>query len=196
VRLLFAIFQGAGFAVGVGIRPFLPALLVGCLASLNAGIDFSGTDYAFLESAGFLFALVALVFAATLAERRIGAERMEAGPLGAALTGLSLGLGAVLFAGALAAEGYTSWPGLPAGIACAAVSHAAVGPLLARTRARLDEHAARALPLYAEGTAIAVAGLSVPAPPVGIVALAFFAWLLVTGRRRGEKTYAGLRSLR
>ena len=42
--------QGAGLAAAIGIRPFLPVLLAGALASADLGIDFAGTDFAFLES--------------------------------------------------------------------------------------------------------------------------------------------------
>lgn len=196
MRLFLAICQGAGFSVGAGIRPFLPTLLVGVLAREDLGVDFDGTDYAFLESVGFLFALVAVLFVFVAVERRVGAAALEAGPGGAAMAGIALGLGAVLFAGALAAEGFVSWPGLAGGLLCAAVAHAATRDLFARVRRRLDPAAAGALPLYAEGAGTAVAGLSVPAPPVGLVALLFVLWLLLTGRRREGRKFAGLRVLR
>jgi len=196
VRLFLAICQGAGFSVGAGIRPFLPTLLVGVLAHADAGIDFDGTDYAFIESTWFLFALVAALFAVALVERRAGPERLDSGPGGAALAGIALGLGAVLFAAALADHGFVSWPGLIGGLACAAVAQAATRELFARVRRRLDASAQGALPLYAEGAGTASAGLSVPVPPVGLVALAFVIWLLVTGRRREGRKFAGLRVLR
>lgn len=188
--------QGAGLAAAVGIRPVLPALLAGALASGNVGVDFDHTSYAFLESPGFLLALVLVLLGVTLLERRLGAARAEAGPVGAALGGIGLGLGAVLFAGSLADEGYLSWPGLIAGVACAALAQAAVRSLFRRTRARLDAQAAAALSIYGEGAGLLVAGLSVLAPPVGIVALVLLAWLLVTGRRREGRKFAGLRVLR
>jgi len=49
MQLLLDILQGAGVATATGIRPFLPALAVGALASADLGVDFDGTDYAFLE---------------------------------------------------------------------------------------------------------------------------------------------------
>jgi hypothetical protein len=73
---------------------------------------------------------------------------------------------------------------------------AASRPLLGRVGARLDREAAAALPLYAEGAAIAIAVLSVLAPPVGLVALALLAWLLFAGRGREQQKYAGLRILK
>lgn len=196
MHLLLDIAQGAGLAVAVGVRPFLPALLAGALASANLGVDFGGTRYAFLEQAGFLLALVLLLVAVVAIERRLGADRLERGPLGAAVAGLGLGLGALLFAGSLADEGFLSWPGLIGGLLCAAIAQAAARSLFRRTRARLDDAGRGALVLYAEGAGVAIAGLAVLAPPVGLVALALVAWLFVTGRRREGAKYAGLRVLR
>ena len=79
---------------------------------------------------------------------------------------------------------------------CAAVGIAASRPLFARVRARLDEAAAAALPVFAEGAALALAALSVIAPPVGPVGLLLLLWLLFAGRGRGDQKYAGLRILR
>ena len=46
---LLALLQGLGIAAAIGIRPFLPTLLVGALAAGDLGIDFEGTDFVFLE---------------------------------------------------------------------------------------------------------------------------------------------------
>src|SRR4051794_15274637 len=129
-------------------------------------------------------------------ERRIGGERLEQGPLGAALGGIALGMGAVLFAGSLADNGYTSWPGLIGGIACAALGQAAVRGLFGRVRARLDRDAQQALPAYAETSSLLGAGLVILLPPLAIVLLGFQAWLVAGGRRRSGEKYAGLRILR
>ena len=86
--------------------------------------------------------------------------------------------------------------GHPAGLAAAWVSGAAVRDLFGRASARLDAEARSHLPVYAEGAAIVLAALSIVAPPVALVALGFFIWLLVGGRRRKGEKYAGLRSLR
>ena len=196
MSLPFAIAQGAGLATAAGIRPFLPALLAGALASGDVGIDFEGTDYAFLEETWFLLLLFALLTAFIGAERRLGPGALEHGPLGAAVAGLGAGVAALLFAASLADEGEPAWPGLAAGILCAALAQVAVRGLAARVRARLDTEAAAALSFYAEATALALAGLSILFPPLGLVALAFVVWLLVTGRRREGEKYAGLRILR
>ena len=59
MELVLDLLQAAGIGAAVGIRPFLPALLVGALASGDLGVDFDGTDFAFLEQAPFLIAMVA-----------------------------------------------------------------------------------------------------------------------------------------
>jgi len=196
VHLVFDIFQGIGIATAVGIRAFLPALAVGALAAADAQIDFKGSDFAFLQRPPFLLAMVVLVVLAALGGRRLGAERLEHGPLSNVLAALALAIGALLFAGALSRGGYAFWPGLIGGVVCALIGLAATRPLLARVRRRLDQGAAVALPLYAEGAAVALAALSVIAPPIGPIGLVAVLWLLLASRRRAEQKYAGLRILR
>jgi len=196
MTLFLAICLGIGLALAVGLRPFLPALLVGALARADLGIDFDGTDLAFLEDPTFLLVLLLGVIGLVIAERRLGAGRVEHGPLGAAVAGISLGLGALLFAGALGDDGYAIWPGLIAGLACAALAQATGRAFFRRIRARLDPDAAAALPVYAEGAGLVIAGLSVLLPPLALLALAFIVWLAVGQRRREAAKYAGLRVLR
>jgi hypothetical protein len=196
MTLFLAICLGIGLALGVGLRPFLPALLVGALARGDLGIDFEGTDLSFLEDPIFLLVLLIGVVALIFAERRIGPDRVESGPLGAAVGGLALGLGALFFAGALADDGYTWWPGIVGGLVCAALAAATARLFFRRIRARLDSDAAVALPVYAEAAGLVVAGLAVLLPPLSLVALAFLAWLLLGQRRREGQKYAGLRVLR
>ena len=52
------------------------------------------------------------------------------------------------------------------------------------------------MPLFAEGSAVLIALLSVVAPPAGMIVVATLVWLLVATRRREGKKYAGLRILR
>jgi Domain of unknown function (DUF4126) len=196
MELILAICQGIGLALAAGIRPFLPALVAGAAASANFLVNFDGTDYEFLEVPAFLLAVTLLLVVVVVLERRLGEERVERGPIGAALAGISLGLGALLFAGSLADEGYASWPGVVAGLACAALANAATRALFHRTRTRLDDEARAALPVYANGVALLLAALSLLLPPVGLVGLGFLAWLLFGGRRREGEKYAGLRILR
>ena len=72
---LLALLQGLGIAAAIGIRPFLPVLLVGALAGADLGVDFEGTDFAFLEQTGFLFAMLVGVVVLGIVERR-AAERV------------------------------------------------------------------------------------------------------------------------
>ena len=74
---LFDLLQGAGIAAAIGIRPFLPVLLVGALAAANLGIDFGGTDFAFLEQAPALAIVLVLLALATYAVRRSGPDAPE-----------------------------------------------------------------------------------------------------------------------
>ena len=90
----------------------------------------------------------------------------------------------------------TWWPGLLIGAACAALAFAVTSAILARTRSRLDPQAAAALPLYAGGASLIVAGLSVLLPPLAVVAGGLIGWLRAAGRRREGQKYAGLRILR
>jgi drug/metabolite transporter (DMT)-like permease len=200
MHLLFDIFQGIGIACAVGIRPFLPVLAVGALASGDVQIDFKGTDFSFLEDTPWLLAMLLCAIALALVERRLGHASVGRPPVAVVLVGIALALGAIMFGGALAQHHHprwpTDWPGFPAGIACALVAAAAMRPLFARARARLDPQAASAVTLYAEAIAVVLAILSVIAPPVGVVGLLALCWMLVAGRRQKGKKYAGLRILR
>src|SRR6058998_1799315 len=117
MHLAFDIFQGLGIAAAAGIRPFLPALVTGALAAGDIQINFDGTDYSFLESAPFLFAVLLAACVLALAESR-WRSRADDKLMAMAILVPSLGIGAVLFAGALAQDGGTSWPGLIAGVLC------------------------------------------------------------------------------
>jgi hypothetical protein len=192
LRLLIDILQGAGLAGAAGIRPFLPALVAGALASADVGIDYEDTPFAFLEQPAWLLAVVLAVIAVVIAQRRQVSERV----LDSSLAGIGIGLGALLFAGALADHGYAWWPGLIGGGLSAALAGAATQSLMVRPRARLDDEARAALPVYLEGTAVVLAALAVVAAPISAVALAFFAFLLRGGKRREGEKYAGLRILR
>jgi hypothetical protein len=192
VRLLIDILQGAGLAGATGVRPFLPALVAGALATADVGIDYEGTPFSFLEAPAWLLAVVVAVVAVAIAERRGVPE----GPLESALSGLGKRRGARLFAATLADHFDLWWPGLLGGGLCAALAGAATRSLVARTRARLDPEARAALPVYVEGTAMLLAALAVVVAPVSALALGFFAFLLRGGRRREGEKYAGLRILR
>jgi len=192
VRLLIDILQGAGLAGAAGIRPFLPALVAGALATGDIGIDYEGTPFGFLEAPGWLLAVVVALIVVVALQRRGVPDRT----LDAATAGIGIGLGALMCAGALADHGYIWWPGIVGGGLCAALASAAATSLLGRTRARLDAGARAALPVYLEGAAVVLAALAVVAPPVSVLAIGFFAEFLRRSRRRSGEKYAGLRILR
>ena len=193
---LFDILTGAGLGAAAGIRPFLPALVAGAAASADLLIDFDNTDLSFLEKGGWLLAVVLVLIGFVMVQRRMGSEGLDRSPAGAALAGVALGVGALLFAGALADHSETWWPGLIGGLACALLAQVATRDLLRRTRARLEADAREALTMYADGASLALAALAILAPPVSVLALGALAWLLIRGRRREDEKYAGLRSLR
>jgi Na+-translocating ferredoxin:NAD+ oxidoreductase RnfA subunit len=186
--------QGAGIAAAIGIRPFLPVLLTGALASSDVGLDFDGTSFEFLETWQFLLGVLVLVAASDFAVRR--RADLDRGAFMWLLLAISAALGALVAAGSLADHDYTIVPGIVAGIACAALGFFAARSLFGRVRRRLDPEAQSVLPLYGEGAAVGAAGLSILFPPLAILIIAGLAWLLVGGRRRAGEKYAGLRILR
>jgi uncharacterized membrane protein len=205
--------QGAGLAGASGVRPFLPALLAGALARGDTGLDFDGTSYSFLESPWFMLAVLLLAVAAYVRDRtrqsappprpgearaKVDSGRARPDPFDLAMLVLGIVLGALLFAGSLADEGYESWPGLIAGAACAALGYFALASLFAGARRRLGGSGGPVamLDAYADGIALAVAGLSILFPPLAFLVLAAFLVLIVRSRRERAQKYEGLRSLR
>ena len=196
--------KGAGLSGASGVRPFLPALLAGALAKGNDGIDFGGTSYAFLERTWFLFVILVLAFAVYALDRRQeGGKAGKQGAGGRDLLSIATGvcglvLGALLFAGTLADKHHTSWWGLLAGVACAALGYFAVALLFDRARRRVSGAGAALalLGVYADGIALALAGLSILIPPIAYAALVVFALLIVRSRSERAQKFAGLRILR
>jgi hypothetical protein len=192
----FDILQALGIGAAIGIRPFLPVLLVGLLATANAGIDFDRTDWAFLESPAFLAVMLVLLVLFDVLRRRAGEDRFEVAP-GRYLTGVVAGvLGALLGAGSVADHGGPVIVGLVVGAIAAVGALFAITPLFSRVRKRLDAGAAALLPVYREFAALVSAGLSVLFPPLAILVVGALAWLGAGGRRREGEKYAGLRILR
>ena len=192
MKLLLDILQGLGLSQAAGIRPFLPALVAGGAARANVLIDFEGGPFAFMEDPWWLGALAAAGLSALILRKELTKDAY----LSAALQGLAMGMGALLFCAVLSGDGYVWWPGIPAGLAGAWLSGTAVQDLFGRAATRLDEQASAHLPVYAEALAVVLAALSVVAPPVALVSGGFFAWLIIGGRRRKGEKHAGLRVLR
>jgi hypothetical protein len=204
--IFFYIGLGAGLAAACGLRPFLPLLLAGALASAKAlGVTFAHDPYRFLQSGWWLLTVaVALALAYAIQLRAglaptldPGAEPRRADPLAAALAGLAYGSGALLFAGTLAAHGDAWWPGLIGGLAAVWLGQEALTPVIARARRRLPDRAAReALTVYLDAASLAFAALVALLHPLGYALLVLLAWLLISGRARAGDKYAGLRILR
>jgi hypothetical protein len=195
VHLFLDICQGLGLGAAAGLRPFLPAVVAGGFAIADWGVDFEGTNFAFLESGAWIGCVVALMVVSFLL-RRTGTE----GPTDAAIGGVGIGLGGLLFAGTLADHGHdsTGWAilGLLGGAAVAALAQAVYRNLTNRTAQRLDAQARGALPLWFDAVGFVLAALSIVIPPVSLLVIPFLAWLLLGGRKREGGRFAGLRILR
>ena len=204
--IFFYIGLGIGLAAACGLRPFLPVLLAGALASSDAlGVSFAHDPFRFLQEDWWLLVVtVAFVLAYVLqillrlepivdpSDRKARSE-----PLAASLAGLALGAGALLFGGTLAAHGDSAWPGVIGGLLAVALAQRASWPVIVRARARLDDRAAReALTLYLDAAAVLAAVLVALLHPLGYVLVALLAWFAWRGRARRDEKYAGLRILR
>jgi hypothetical protein len=193
--LFLAISQGTGLALATGVRPFLPPLLAGALARADAGINFSGTDFSFLESIPFLAVMLALTALVTTVGRQAQASALVR-VLGAA----AIALGALEFAGSLAEESYAGGPGLVAGAAVALLGFLAAVTFFEGARARLatrgESGSASLLTLIADAASVVLAAIAVFVGPLSYLPLAFCVWLLAAQRRRAGRKYEGLRVLR
>jgi uncharacterized membrane protein len=191
MKLILDLLQGAGVASATGVRPFLPPLLYGLLATDDLGVDFDGTAFSFLEAPWFLVLLGVLLVVTVLVR-----SRFESGPGERVLIAAAVVLGALEGAGTLDDRFDVWWPGLILGAVFAALGARVASDLLARVRRRLDAEAAGALFLYAEAFALVLVGLSVLFPPLALLGIGLLVFLLLGGRRREGEKYAGLRILR
>jgi hypothetical protein len=196
----FYVGLGLGLAAACGLRPYLPALLAGALSSSGAlGVEFgaSGHAYHFLQAGWWLLAVTVTLVGLYFLQLRLGSERFEA-LAGGAVAAQAIAVGALLFAGTLAAHGKASWPGLIGGGAAAALAWAATHPVIVRARTRLPDRAAReAVTVYLDAASLLLAALVALVHPLGYIAVALLAWFLWRGRARGgDERYAGLRILR
>jgi hypothetical protein len=194
--LAFDLLQGVGIAAAVGVRPILPVLLAGGLAAANLGLDFDGTDFAFLESVPFLIAVLAAAVVGAIVGQRLPARERDTALVAYGIGVACVVLGALEAGGSMADGGNSVAIGLIAGALAAVLGFVAARSLFMRVRRRLDDETARALPVYGEGIAMVAAGISILFPPLAILVVAALIWLLAGGRRREGEKYAGLRVLR
>lgn len=207
---------GTGLATASGARPFLPPLVVGAMASADAGIDFDDTDFAFLEDPAFLLAVLAAAVLWYVLRRKAlksdaGPSRTHSGtidlsdlapPEGRAAywleSILAVALGALLFGAALEDGGTEGAIGLFPGLACAALGFVAMQTLVSGAGRRLEQggDSATALTVVRDVLAVAIAVLSVLVPFFGYGALIAFAVYLLAATRRRRLKYKGLRVLR
>jgi hypothetical protein len=193
--------QGAGLATTSGARPFIAVIATGVLAHEDAGVDFTGTDWSWMESWIFIGILAALYAAFWVMDRkgdseviRPGGRQMEEGPY-RFLCALA---GALLFAGSLADGGHTAWPGLIAGAIAGFIGYLALGRLFGRATQRLIAAGdpGTLLGIGRDLLTIALVVLCVLVDPLGYVVLAAALVLAFTARRREGEKYEGLRILR
>ncbi|HZO58579.1 MAG TPA: DUF4126 family protein [Solirubrobacterales bacterium] len=190
--LFLAISQGIGTSLATGIRALLVPLFVGVMARLNVGIDFERTGFEWLEAVWWLALLAALVVAAWLVDR----SDIDV-PEGVWAV-VAMGLGGMLFAGALEDENYFGEAGIVPGMACALLGFLAARAFLGGAVDRLAARGESGGTINALGdvAALAVAALAVLLPPVSLAAVAFCLWVLLARRQRAGQKYEGLRILR
>jgi hypothetical protein len=190
--LFLAISQGIGTSLATGVRALLAPLFVGVMARANAGIDFEQTGYEWLEATWWLVLLFVLIAASWLVDRS-DAEVPEG-----VWVVVAMGIGGVLFAGALEDENYFGEAGIVPGMLCALVGFLAARAFLGGATERLEARGEGSGTIGALGDfgAILIAALAVLLPPASLIAAAFCLWVLVARRRRGGQKYEGLRILR
>ena len=171
------------------------------MAHENAGVDFTGTDWAWMESWIFIGILAALYIAFFVIDStgkseliRPGGRAMELGPY----RFLCAIAGALMFAGTLADHGHTAWPGLVAGAVIGFIGFLSLGLLFMRANARVfaTGDPGVVLGLGRDALTIALTVICVLADVVGYAVFAAALVLLFTARRREGEKYEGLRVLR
>ena len=127
------------------------------------------------------------------------ASRDGTGPpawLLAAVAGVGIVAGAILFGMSLSAEDHPAWPGWLVGALTALLSFSVISGVVRGAATRMQGASATTQVVYVTIAAAVLAGLSVLLPPVGLVALAAIGWLAVARRRRATRKHEGLRVLR
>ncbi len=150
--LVFYIGLGLGLALAAGLRPFLPALLAGALASSGVlGVSFAHSSFDFLQAGWWLLAVTVAFVAGVGAAAAARAGRTPLCRTARRRTGGHWHRGGGV---AVRRHARGAWrcglAGAAGGAAAAGLAQAGASPLLARARARLTDRGAReALTLYA-----------------------------------------------
>ena len=186
--------QGAGLATASGIRPLVPPIVAGVLASADAGTDFSGTDWSWMENWIWLAVLAVFFVGGWIGDRRRDKRPEE--DIGYGL--LAAAMGALTFAASLAAGGNTSWPGIVAGAVLGFIGYLALARLFMRATKRLNAAGdpGTLLGIGRDLIAVAASVAIVFADVLGFLAVLAALALLVLAQRRGDEKYEGLRVLR
>lgn len=189
-----AVCQGLGLALAAGIGGALTLLFAAALASADIGWSLDGTEWSWVGEPGALAGFFGLNVVAFVVRNR---PQLMIG-LAAAIAA-----GAGILAGAsFAEEGISPFIGVVAGLALAFATARLVAGILGgaarRTAAASDGEQAdpNALLLFAAGTGLILAALSLFLPPAAIPAAIGLAILAVSRRRRAAEKYEGLRVLR
>lgn len=129
-----------------------------------------------------------------IATGAFGGASGRRGSLGNLLLVVAIIAGAALFGISLEAEDHPAWPGWPIGAALAALAFVVIRDLAEAAAKRAD--GGGFISALIALAALALAGVSVLLPPVGILAFAGLLWLYAGRRRRAARKYEGLRTLR
>jgi hypothetical protein len=172
------------------------------MAHEDAGVNFTGTSWAWMESWAFLGILALLYVAFWIMDRggkseviRPGGRAME---VSAAYIGSCAIAGALLFAGSLADGGESSVPGIFAGAIIGFIGYLALGRLFMRANQRLFAAGDPGvlLGLGRDLLTIVVTVVVVLTNWVGYAVFVAALILLAGARRREGDKYEGLRVLR
>ena len=161
--LVLDILQGAGLAAASASGPSCPRSSPARSRPPTSAIDFDGTDFAFLEQWPFLLASWSLVVVRSTSPRGGAATAAWRAAARAGARALVASCSArCVVAGTLADHGEPGGPASSSAPPCAALGASPPAHLFARVRARGSTPRPRAaLPVYAEGAALALAALSI-----------------------------------
>jgi len=191
VDTFLAICQGLGLALAAGVGGMLAVLLMSVLAHVEIGWNLDGTDFEWFASEWFIPILFVLNVVAFFFAR--GSLPREA--TRGVLIGLVALFGAIAFAGSMAEETSTWWPGLVLGALAAGPTALLVSDFLAGATAR-SEDTAGTLQLIVAGVALVIVLVALFLPPASILVAIGLLVLAAGRRRRADEKYEGLRSLR